>query len=134
MADYEAVLALWQAMAGVGLSQADTRPAIARFLERNPGLSFIAQAGPSVIGVVLGGHDGRRGYLHHLAVSPAYRRQGLGQALVERCLAGLNAQGIDKCHLFVFTGNEAAQAFWRDTGWQERSDLIVFSQTLIGSY
>src|SRR5262245_47853322 len=105
---YEAVLNLWQAAEGVGLSDADSYEGIARFLDRNPGLSYVAYVGETLAGAILSGHDGRRGYIHHLAVDPAYRRQGLGQALVEHCLAALAQAGIDKCHLFVFKQNEAA--------------------------
>lgn len=83
--DYDAVMTLWRETPGVGLSAADNREAIAAYLLRNPGLSFAAWDGPRLVGAVLCGHDGRRGYLHHLAVAPAYRRQHLGFELAERC-------------------------------------------------
>ncbi|MBN2004426.1 MAG: GNAT family N-acetyltransferase, partial [Anaerolineae bacterium] len=86
LSDYNAVLALWQSSEGVGLSDADSREAIGRYLARNPGLSFTAWDGDELTGAVLCGHDGRRGYVHHLAVKPAHRRQGLGKALAARCL------------------------------------------------
>src|SRR5580692_3692620 len=90
IADFDDVTALWQKTEGVGLNESDTREAIAIFLERNPGLSLIARDGRrKIIGAVLCGHDGRRGYLHHLAVASEHRRQGIGKTLVEACLSKL---------------------------------------------
>ena len=126
--DYDQVVGLWQSSEGVGLSDADSREGVARFLERNPGLSFVARDGQHLVGVVLCGHDGRRGYIHHLAVSKSHRRQGLGRALVERCLSALRRDGIDKCHLFVFAANGDAITFWKNVGWTERVELIMMSQ------
>ena len=126
--DYDAVIALWQSVEGVGLSSADAREPIARYLERNPGLSFTAWDGDVLVGAVLCGHDYRRGYVHHLTVRESHRRQGIGKALVERCLAALKAEGIDKCHLFVFVVNEDAIGFWKSVGWTQRVDLVVMSK------
>src|SRR6185295_720662 len=94
-ADYDAVVEFWCRQEGIGLNESDECEPIARFLARNPGMSFVARdpAG-NVIAAVLCGHDGRRGYLHHLAVDLQHRRNGLGTALVERCLAQLAAVGI----------------------------------------
>ena len=130
MADYDEALALWQATEGLGLSAADSREAITRYLARNPGMSFVARAdGGELVGAVLCGHDGRRGYLHHLVVRPDYRGHGLGRDLAEHCLAALRAEGIDKCHLFVKRSNIAGQTFWQRTGWTERS-LILMSKDI----
>jgi ribosomal protein S18 acetylase RimI-like enzyme len=132
MDDYPAVYKLWQATEGVGLSMADEAPAIAAHLARNPGLSFVAASpGDAPVGTILGGHDGRRGYIHHLAVAPAYRRQGTGRALVARCLEGLEAEGIHKCHLFIYGENETGRAFWEALGWQLRHDIQIMSYKLI---
>lgn len=130
-ADYEPVYALWQRCEGVGLSSADEAPAIAAYLARNPGLSFLAQTrGGEVIGTILGGHDGRRGYIHHLAVDPAQRRLGIATELVQHCLAALEAIGIQKCHLFIFHENAAGKAFWTSQGWTLRQDIQVMSRNL----
>lgn len=121
-ADYPAVVALWRGMPGVSLNESDTPEAVASFLARNPGLSAVAiDAGGPVVGAVLCGHDGRRGYLHHLAVLPARRGQGLGRRLVEFCFARLAREAIPKCNIFVLRDNEAGEAFWRRTGWTEPS-------------
>ena len=128
--DYPDVIVLWQNSEGIGLSAADTLPAISAYLARNPGHSFVARDHSLLVGAVLCGHDGRRGYLHHLAVAPAYRRQGIGQALVEHCMSHLKAVGIDKCHIFVYSANQAGQAFWKQTGWVLRPNLVLMSREL----
>jgi putative acetyltransferase len=128
--DYDEAIALWQATEGVGLSTADSREAITRYLARNPGMSFVARQEGLLVGAVLCGHDGRRGYLHHLAVQAGCRGQGLGKALVERCLSALAAEGIDKCHLFVYKTNEGGRAFWRKTGWFDRDTLVLMSKDI----
>lgn len=132
IADYDAVLRLWQATEGVGLNESDTRPAIASFLARNPGLSLVALDADVIVGAVLCGHDGRRGYLHHLAVARSHRGHGLGRGLVEACLAGLRQLGIQKCNLFLFADHAAGEAFWKHIGWRQRSDLQVM-QTVVGA-
>ena len=129
--DYDALYAFWQATPGVGLSQADSREGIACYLARNPGGSFQVRLDDLIVGSVLGGHDGRRGFLHHLAVAPICRRQGVGRQLVNAALAALRAEGIDKCHLMVFTHNESAQAFWRKLGWVVREELRLVSCDLV---
>jgi putative acetyltransferase len=130
IADYEAVLRLWEATEGVGLSESDAREAVASFLARNPGLSRVALDGARIVGAVLCGHDGRRGYLHHLAVAQTHRKLGLGKALVEACLADLTQLGIPKCNLFLFADNTAGGAFWEHNGWAGRADLLVMQKPL----
>lgn len=126
--DYDEVLALWQTSEGVGLSDTDLEGSIASYLQRNPGLSFVARDGQHLVGAVLCGHDGRRGYIHHLAVRESHRRRGLGRALVERCLSALRRAGIDKCHIFVFADNQGTIAFWKSIGWTQRVELVMMSQ------
>ena len=129
--DYDAVMALWHGTEGMGLGESDSRRSIAAFLERNPGLSRVIQ-GPegSIVGALLCGHDGRRGYLHHLAVARPHRRQGLGALLVDACLADLKVLGIPKCNLFLFAYNLPGRDFWLSEGWKTRDDLVVIQKTL----
>jgi len=122
-ADYGEVYAIWKKAEGVGLSESDSRDAIARYLRRNSGLSRVAVCEGRVIGAVLCGHDGRRGYLHHLAVARRWRRIGVGRTLVEACLERLRDEGIPKCNLFLFAGNRPGKDFWRRLGWSIRDDL-----------
>ena len=132
MDDYDQVYQLWEMSEDIGLSKADSQYGINRFLERNPGMSFVAWEGDKVIGAVLCGHDGRRGYIHHLMVHPEYRRQGLGRSLVGRCMYALTRIGIQKCHLFIFEDNQGAAAFWESLGWTQRVELAMMSQYLTG--
>jgi ribosomal protein S18 acetylase RimI-like enzyme len=129
-ADCAAALDLWRRCEGIALSDADTPAGLERYLARNPGLSFVAEKGDVLIGAVLGGHDGRRGFLHHLAVAPEHRRRGHGRALVERCLAALRTEGIGKCHIMIVAGNDAGRAFWERLGWCGRQDVALMSLTL----
>jgi putative acetyltransferase len=131
IADYEDVVALWQTTDGVQLSAADTREAIAAYLERNQGMSFVAHnENGELVGAALCGHDGRRGYLHHMAVRVDCRGLGLGRQISELCMEALRAEGIYKCHLFVTRRNVSGKAFWDQTGWAERTDLIIMSKEL----
>ncbi len=130
--DWDAVTALWSRTPGIGLSEADSRKNIGIFLQRNPGLSFVAEDEEGLVGAVMSGHDGRRGFLYHLAVDPGKRRGGVGRALVDRCLSGLAALGLRKCHIFVFADNEEGKRFWSRTGWEQRFDLIVMSRSVGG--
>ena len=85
----------------------------------------------TVIGAILCGHDGRRGYIHHLAIHPAYRRHGVARTLVERSLESLHrANSTGEAHIFVFNDNHAGLAFWKAMGWTPRSDLAVCSKNL----
>ncbi len=128
--DYAMVVDLWENTPGIGLSSADERESIAAFLDHNPGLSFIAYDGDQLVGTSLAGNDGRRGYLHHVVVAGQYRGQGIGAALVQRSLEALHAAGIRKAHLFVVKDNEIGQHFWRNHGWQERVELVMFSKNI----
>lgn len=128
--DYEAVYAVWEGSEGIGLSDADSKEGIKRFLAHNPGLSYIALDGDKVVGAALCGHDGRRGYIHHLAVLTSHRKQGIGRSLVSRCVFALMQIGIAKCHLFVFGENQDAIDFWEKVGWDQRVELMMMSQHL----
>jgi putative acetyltransferase len=133
ISDYRSVHALWKKTEGIGLNESDTREAIGRFLRRNPNLSLVATAGRRIVGAVLCGHDGRRGYLHHLAVVPSRRRRGLGRDLVAVCLERLRSEGIPKCNLFLFASNTSGKAFWRRIGWNVRSDLRLVQRNTASS-
>jgi len=130
LADYPAVRALWESCEGVGLSESDRPQAIDAYLRRNPDMSGVAVEEGRIVGAALCGHDGRRGYLYHLAVSPIYRHQGIARRLVAHCLDTLQGAGIAKCHLFIFASNDTGRDFWRHTGWKLRNDLAVASYSL----
>ena len=128
--NYKSVYAIWAESEGVGLSDADSKEGIKRFLVRNPGLSYIALDGDQIVGAALCGHDGRRGYIHHLSVLISHRKRGIGRSLVSRCVYALMQIGISKCHLFVFDENQDAINFWQKVGWTQRVELMMMSQHL----
>src|SRR5689334_17281496 len=111
-ADVPATIDLWRSSDGVGLSEGDTVDGVSRFLLRNPGTSWVVVVGEHVRGAVLAGHDGRRGFLYHLAVHREFRSRGWGTALVENCLGSLRDAGVLKCHVMVYRDNAQGRAFW----------------------
>ena len=128
---YENVLTLWKESEGIGLSRADSKESIRFYLERNPNLSLVAkESNGTLVGAVLCGHDGRRGYIYHLAVHPDHRRQGIGRKLVQECLARLKVAGIQKCHIFIFEDNTSGTDFWKGIGWTYRTDIRVISKEI----
>lgn len=129
--DYDDVYRLWAATEGMGLrSLDDSRAGVTRFLARNPSTCFVARQAGGIVGCILSGHDGRRGYIYHTAVDKQLRGQGVGSKLVERALAALAAEGITRCGLFIYQENSAGQSFWRGRGWQARPDLVYFDLPL----
>jgi len=133
LSDYDAVLTLWRRTEGVGLNESDTRSAVASYLRRNAGLSCVAAQGGEIVGAVLCGHDGRRGYLHHLAVARRHRRRGIGRRLVAACLAKLGRLGITRCNLFIFADNAAGKKFWAHRGWKLRRELRLMQIPVAGA-
>jgi ribosomal protein S18 acetylase RimI-like enzyme len=130
MEDYDRVYALWKAVFPVNTDSSYDRDSVKRFLERNPGTSFIAGDGERLAGAVLAGNDGRRGYIHHLGVLEEYRGRGVGRRLMFAAEAALGRLGISKVHLFDFENNTSAKAFYRKLGYAERNDMAVFSHGL----
>lgn len=125
--DYEQVFALWSRTTAMLLREADSKSDIARYIERNAGLSFVAVDKRQIVGAVLVGTDGRRGYLQHLAVDTEFRVRGIGRALVQSAIDALAKIGIDKTHLFVATNNRGAQEFYAKLGWHPRDEMRLYS-------
>ena len=128
--DCDEILSFWRNIPGVGLNGADTPEGLSAYLRRNPGLSLVVRHEGRIIGAVLCGHDGRRGYLHHLAIADEHRGQGIGKALVERCLSQLGSLGLQKCSIFVYADNDEGSQFWRRNGWLDRNDLKIMQRPL----
>ena len=125
--DYDEVYAMWQTTSKRALSNADSREQIERYLDRNAGMSQVAAADGKIVGTVLAGHDGRRGFIHHMAVMPQYRRKGIGHSLANTAIEKIKAEGIDKTHIFCYQNNETGQNFWKDFGFKKRDDVFVYS-------
>lgn len=129
--DYAFVYQLWVSCAGMGLNNLDdSEEGIARFLKRNPETCLVALEGESFIGAILVGTDGRRAYIYHTAVHPAFRRKGVGNALVEQALSAVKKLGIHKVSLVVFEKNEQGNSFWQGLGFSVRNDLLYRDQGL----
>ncbi|MDE5932426.1 MAG: GNAT family N-acetyltransferase, partial [Lachnospiraceae bacterium] len=96
MKDYDGVYDLWINTPGMGLNATDdSREGIEKYLKRNPTSSFVAEDDGKIIGVIMAGHDGRRGYIHHTAVLPNYRNQGIAAKLVENAMNAFDKEGIN---------------------------------------
>ena len=131
LSDYDATLALWRHCDGVSLREADSIDGIAKYLERNPALSFVATEGEGdgddIVGAIMAGHDGKRGYIQHLAVADELRKTGVGARLVELCLAALKSEGIIKSHVHVLGENSLGRNFWVNSGWVQRAEIVMYS-------
>jgi ribosomal protein S18 acetylase RimI-like enzyme len=125
--DYDDIIAMFRETPGIAVRDADSKPATEAYLERNPGLSFVATVDSKIVGCVMCGHDGRRGYLQHLVVRPECRKQGIGEALFMACIHALQKIGIHKTHIFVFKTNDLANKFWVDKGWVLRDEINMYS-------
>ena len=123
---YDDVVQLWN-KAGISVGSSDSKKEIERMLERNPNLFLIGKIEENIIAVVMGGFDGRRGYIHHLAVDPIYQKKGYGKKLVDDLISEFRRIGVHKIHLFIEKQNEAVVDFYSNLGWQIRNDLIMMS-------
>ena len=131
--DYEKIYELWISCVGMGLNNLDdSREGIERFLQRNPDTCFVAETENRIVGAIIVGNDGRRGYIYHTAVNPQYRKQGIAKSLVETAMAALQKQGINKAALVVFDKNEIGNVFWEKMGFTVRDDLIYRNKALAG--
>lgn len=123
--DYDDIYNLWTLTKGMGLNNLDdTKTGINIFLQRNPNTCFVAISHNEIIGTIISGHDGRRGYIYHTAVSEKFRKKGVGQKLVTSSLAALKNEGINKVALVVFSNNNLGNLFWEKLGFKKREDLI----------
>lgn len=129
--DYEKVYDLWLSCEGMGLnSPDDSRDGMDKFLKRNPDTCFAAEDGQSIVGVIMAGSDGRRGYIYHTAVAPNCRNRGIGTELVNTVLASLQRMGINKAALVVFDRNKGGNEFWERQGFTVRNDLVYRNKAL----
>lgn len=131
--DYDAIYELWQSSKQTvrALNPVDdSKEGIVRYLRRNPNTCFAAADGNRIIGVILSGHDGRRGIIHHLCVHPACRRKKIATRLVSMAEDSLKKEGIQKIFCLVFKDNDAANAFWEQQGYSLRTNLNYLNKSL----
>jgi len=128
--DYQEVRAIWELTPGMKLEQADSEEGVTRYLSRNPSLSYVAEVGDKIIGTVLCGEDGRRGYLQHLCVIEEFRGQGIGKKLLETAIQQFKLLELHEIRIFVFKDNDLGNKFWGDLGWIIRDDIYVRAYNL----
>lgn len=129
--DYEPIYTMWINTPGMGLNNLDdSKEGMERYLKRNPSTCFVAEEDGKIVGAILSGHDGRRGYIYHTTVLEAYRKQGIAKKLVEKAMDALNQEGIHKVALVVFDRNELGNAFWERIGFDSRTDLIYRNKSI----
>jgi ribosomal protein S18 acetylase RimI-like enzyme len=129
--DYDEIYNLWINTPGMGLNNLDdSKDGFAKYLARNPNTCFVAEKDDSIIGAILCGHDGRRGYISHTSVAGSERRRGVGTALVNAAISALKYEEINKVALVVFSKNENGNAFWEKQGFTQRNDLIYRNKSI----
>ena len=132
--DYDKVYALWRNMTVIGLNNLDgSRNGFARYLARNQHTCFVAELGDNILGAILSGHDGRKGFIHHVAVAQTEQRRGIGQALVDTAVTALDNEGIGKVGVVIFSKNKKGNAFWEELEFAERTDLTYREKDTIAS-
>ena len=133
ISDYDSMLALWNSteQSRRALNPVDdSREGIERYLKRNPGTCFGAFSDRKLIGVILSGHDGRRGIIHHMCVHPDFRRLKIASTLVTLAEEALHGEGIQKIFGLVFKDNDVANAFWENQGYSLRTNLNYRNKSL----
>ena len=129
--DYNDVYDLWMSCVGMGLNNLDdSKEGIDKFIQRNPDTCLVAEKDSSIVGAIMVGSDGRRGYIYHTAVHPDFRRQGIASKLVDSAIRKLSALGINKVALVVFDRNDTGNSFWESQGFTGRSDLVYRNKAL----
>lgn len=131
--DYDAIFELWNSteQSRRALNPVDdSREGIERYLKRNPETCFAAVINDRIIGVILTGHDGRRGIIHHMCVHPDFRRMGVAAHLVSLAEKALKKEGIQKIFGLVFSDNEPANRFWEKQGYSLRTNLNYRNKSL----
>lgn len=129
--DYDEVYDLWLNTSGMGLNTVDdSKEGIARFLSRNPASCFVAQSDGKIVGAIICGHDGRRGYTYHTAVWESLRHQGIAGELLKNAMEALDREGIQKAALVVFEKNYNGNAFWEKQGFTVREGLIYRNKNI----
>lgn len=129
--DYDRIYDLWINTPGMGLNATDdSREGIAQYLKRNPTSNFVAEDDDKIIGVIMSGHDGRRGYIYHTTVLPDYRNQGIAKELVDNAMHALDKEGISKVGLVAFERNKIGNGFWENIGFVVRDDLVYRNKNI----
>ncbi len=127
VADYDAVMALWNETEHMLIREADSRENVTAYLDKNPNMSFVATVHSKVVGAVLAGTDGRRGYLQHLAVDEGYRGQRIGKTLVEKVTAAFCTHWYQQDPLICQCRERASAKVLPIHGWEVRQEVKMYS-------
>jgi ribosomal protein S18 acetylase RimI-like enzyme len=131
-ADYQQVHDLWSSIErGVHIGRSDSPAEIEKKILRDPDLFLVAECEERLIGSVIGGYDGRRGLIYHLAVSANFRGQGIGSKLMDEVEARLRGKGCLKCYLLVTNDNREVEDYYRNRGWQHMDSVRIFGKELL---
>jgi ribosomal protein S18 acetylase RimI-like enzyme len=129
--DYVSVYQLWQGIErGVHIGRSDTLDEIGKKIGRDPDLFLVAESDGAIIGSVIGGFDGRRGLIYHLAVAASFRGMGVGSRLMDEVEARLRAKGCLKCYLLVTRDNPEAEGYYQRHGWQPMDAVHLLGKEL----
>ena len=129
--DYEQAVQLWQKMdKGVRFNRSDVPEEIEKKLDRDPDLFLVAEEDGIIVGTVIGGFDGRRGMIYHLAVAGSHRRRGIARQLMTEVEKRLIAKGCIKCYLLVHADNDEARTFYQKNNWDQMGDLVIYGKEL----
>jgi ribosomal protein S18 acetylase RimI-like enzyme len=129
--DYPAARFLWEnAGSGIHVRRSDEPEEIQKKLQRDPDLFLVAEANGKLIGTVIGGFDGRRGLIYHLAVEAASRQHGVGSLLMDEVEHRLKAKGCLKCYLMVADDNENAMRFYEARNWERMDTIYTYTKEL----
>jgi ribosomal protein S18 acetylase RimI-like enzyme len=127
--DHAAAVEIWASMEiGVQVGRSDAIEEIQKKLQRDPDLFLVAEVGAKVVGTIIGGFDGRRGMIYHLAVQMDARQQGIGDMLLKEVETRLQAKGCKKCYLLVSADNIKAMKFYENRNWYEMKEDRVFGK------
>jgi len=115
---------------GVRLGRSDTPEEIQKKLARDSDLFLVAEEDGQIIGTVIGGYDGRRGLLYHLAVDAPLRGRGICSRLMEEIESRLRAKGCLRCYLMVVADNEGARRYYEKRGWENMHYVFTYGKNL----
>lgn len=129
--DYDGVYDLWLNTPGMGINSTDdSREGIEKYIKRNPTTSFVAMDNGKIVGAILAGHDGRRGFIQHIAVLPEFRKHGIASRLVNQAMKALEKEGIHKVALLAFKKNELGNDFWDKMEFTIREDVFYRNKSI----
>jgi ribosomal protein S18 acetylase RimI-like enzyme len=129
ISDYDAVLRLWKE-ARLIIRPGDDLGDVRLKLQKDPDLFLVAMDRDALVGCVMGGWDGRRGWIYHLAVKPSHRRHGIAKGLVSELEMRLAGKGAKKVNAQVYRSNTASLRFFNACGYDVHSDLVMIGKGL----